>query len=97
MYCPGGTPGGLGVADTNDHCLYGNCGNVTPMAPAGMTKVGESPSAPFGAWNLGAEADKKPLYKKWQFWASLAGGAAVVGTGTYLFAQRHRRRHAYGR
>ena len=82
VYCPGGTPGGLGDS-------------VTPAAPTGMTKVGESPTPVLGTWDLGDEADKKPLYKKWQFWAATVGGVALVGTTGYLFVRRRRYARAY--
>lgn len=38
---------------------------------------------------LGMSLYSKPLYKKWQFWAVLAGTAAVAGGGGYLLL-RHR-------
>jgi len=57
---------------------------VAPVAspPAGATQV--SPT------QFAKQTNTLPLYKKWQFWAAVAGGVAVIGTGTVLLFRRKR-------
>jgi LPXTG-motif cell wall-anchored protein len=33
---------------------------------------------------------EKPFYKKWQYWAAVAGGVAALGTGVVLYRRRRR-------
>lgn len=57
---------------------------IAPVAapPAGATQVSEG--------QLLKQTNQLPLWKKWQFWAAVGGGLAVVGTGTALLFRRKR-------
>lgn len=57
---------------------------IAPVAapPAGATQVSEA--------QLLKQTGQLPFYKKWQFWAAVGGGVAVVGTGTALLFRRKR-------
>jgi LPXTG-motif cell wall-anchored protein len=41
---------------------------------------------------LKAKTGTLPLYKRWQFWAAVGGGVAVLGTGAFFLIRR--RKHA---
>ncbi len=57
---------------------------VAPVAapPSGATQVSES--------ELEKQTGQLPIWKKWQFWAAIGGGVAVLGTGTALLFRRKR-------
>jgi len=53
-----------------------------PAPPPEATQVSEA--------QLEKQTNQLPFYKKWQFWAAVGGGLAVVGTGTALLFRRKR-------
>jgi hypothetical protein len=57
---------------------------IAPVAapPAGATQVSES--------QLAKQTGQLPIWKKWQFWAAIGGGVAVIGTSTALLFRRKR-------
>lgn len=57
---------------------------IAPVAapPAGATQVSET--------QLLKQTGQLPIWKKWQFWAAIGGGVAVIGTGTALLFRRKR-------
>ena len=84
--------GGLGIEQSGvfGDCVFGDCGLG---AAATMTEVAPSTTPPAGGIpTTETELEKRtgtlPLYKKWQFWAAVGGGVAVVGTGTALLMRR---------
>ena len=46
------------------------------------TKEGSTPSTEA------VVESKFPFYTKWWFWGAIAGGVAVIGTGTYFLVRR---------
>jgi len=83
---------GLGIQQDGvfGDCVFGDCGLG---AAATMTEVAPSSTPPAGGVpTTETELEKRtgtlPLYKKWEFWAAVGGGIAVVGTGTALLMRR---------
>jgi hypothetical protein len=83
IYAPIGAKAGLGGVN-----IFGLGADVTPAPPAGMIQVGTSATLPAGVTNVGIEKDAFfSLSNPWM-WASIVGGVAVVGTGSYLLFRR---------
>lgn len=64
-------------------------------ATASFTEVAPTQAPPAGATQVSLTQFEKqtgtlPLYKKWQFWAAVAGGVVVVGGGALFIARRKR-------
>jgi len=84
--------GGLGIQQDGvfGDCVFGDCGLG---AAATMTEVAPSTTPPAGGIpTTETELEKRtgtlPIYKRWEFWAAVGGGVAVIGTGTALLMRR---------
>jgi hypothetical protein len=86
---PRGAFAGLGIADTNGYCIFGDCG-------LGQTHTEDAPSdtLPTGPRQVAEDAldtavgTKQPIYKKVWFWVGIGGGVAALGGGAYYLTRK---------
>jgi len=98
---PVATSGGLGVADMDGCCIYGDCGLGQAYAEdmsANVIRLTDPVTLPPGAkqvaeGELEDKTGKKPIYKKWWFWTAV-GGVVAAGGGTYYFIRRKKAKKA---
>jgi len=88
---------GYGVADQWGDCIFGDCGSLGQDAGATHQPAEETDAPAPGVTTVSEKDGKertgqgsKSLFKKPMFWAAVAGGAAVLGTGGYFLLRRKR-------